>query len=104
MALRIQLTNEARRDLKEIWAYQYETSKNRQVADRTLSKIREEIRNLRDSITLGHHRPDLTDLDLHFLGVFSFLIVFRRLETSLQIVGVIHAARDMPQILDDRLP
>jgi plasmid stabilization system protein ParE len=51
----------------------------------------------------GHRRPDLTALDVRFFPFYSYLIVYRETAGTLQIVAILHAARDVPRILDERL-
>jgi toxin ParE1/3/4 len=50
----------------------------------------------------GHLRPDLTDRDVRFWPVRSYLIVHREHERGVQIVAILHASRDIPLILGDR--
>jgi len=51
----------------------------------------------------GHLRPDLTDENVKFFPVYSYLIVYRPATKPLQIVSVLHGHRDVGQILRDRL-
>ncbi|HKM79733.1 MAG TPA: type II toxin-antitoxin system RelE/ParE family toxin [Candidatus Acidoferrum sp.] len=52
----------------------------------------------------GHIRTDLTPRNVLFWPVGSYLIVYQRNEEKpeVQIVAVLHAARDLPAILTDR--
>jgi plasmid stabilization system protein ParE len=52
----------------------------------------------------GHTRIDLTPHNVLFWSVGSYLIVYRQNERTaeVQIVAVLHAARDLPAILMDR--
>src|SRR5271157_1108687 len=52
----------------------------------------------------GHIRADLTPRNVLFWPVGSYLIVYRQNEESreVQIVAVLHAARDLPAILTER--
>jgi plasmid stabilization system protein ParE len=52
----------------------------------------------------GHSRPDLTPKKVLFWPADSYLIVYRAGEmgSPIQIVAVLHGARDVPAILDDR--
>ncbi|HKI11628.1 MAG TPA: type II toxin-antitoxin system RelE/ParE family toxin [Candidatus Acidoferrum sp.] len=52
----------------------------------------------------GHTRADLTPRNVLFWPVGSYLIVYRHNEefAEVQIVAVLHAARDLPAILPDR--
>jgi len=48
---------------------------------------------------MGHWREELTDKRHRFLMVYSYLIVYRYETTPLQIVRVLHAARDIQSLL-----
>ena len=50
----------------------------------------------------GHCRRDLTEADVRFYPVYSYLIVYRPESSPLQIVSVLHASRDVPRILAQR--
>jgi len=50
----------------------------------------------------GHTRPDLTDRKVRFWPVASYLVVYRGDRTPLQIVAVLHGARDVPTVMRDR--
>jgi antitoxin ParD1/3/4 len=47
----------------------------------------------------GHKRDDLTDRPVHFFRVRSYLVVYRSDSKPIQIVAVLHAARDIPTVL-----
>ena len=57
------------------------------------------IRKLVKSPNLGHRRFDLTDRDLLFFRVHSYLIVYRPAMKPLNVVRVLHAARDVKSLL-----
>jgi toxin ParE1/3/4 len=48
---------------------------------------------------VGHWREELTDKRHRFFLVYSYLIVYRYEAKPLQIVPVLHAARDVQSIL-----
>ena len=50
----------------------------------------------------GHRRKDLTDEDVKFFPVYSYLIVYRPETTPLQIASILHGRRDLEQILKGR--
>jgi plasmid stabilization system protein ParE len=52
----------------------------------------------------GHSRTDLTSKEVLFWPIGSYLIVYRirKAESLVQIVAVLHAARDIPAVLEDR--
>jgi toxin ParE1/3/4 len=92
------LTPLASRDLNEIWEYLAE--ENIDVADRMLSAIEQAIARLTEQPGIGHLREDLSDSRQRFFLVHSYLIVYRTATKPLQVIRVLHAARDVQTILD----
>jgi plasmid stabilization system protein ParE len=92
------LTPLAAGDLNEIWDYIAEDSI--EAADRTLSEIQTAIQKLVQRPGIGHPREDLADKRHRFLLVHSYLIVFRVGTDPIQIIRVLHAARDVQIILE----
>jgi plasmid stabilization system protein ParE len=86
----------------EIWRYIKEQS-SLEIADRVETAIREKFEFLAKTLGAGHLRKDLTDADVKFFPVYSYLIVYRRETTPLQIVSILHGRRDLEQILKGRL-
>lgn len=48
---------------------------------------------------IGHVRDDLADESLRVWAVFSYLIIYRPETKPVEIIRVIHGARDVPQAL-----
>jgi antitoxin ParD1/3/4/toxin ParE1/3/4 len=48
---------------------------------------------------MGHLREDLADEPLKFWPVYSYLIIYRPETRPLQIVRVLHGARDLRRLL-----
>lgn len=48
---------------------------------------------------LGHARADLTSRPYRFWPVYSYLIVYQPAPAPIQIVRVLHGARDLPDLL-----
>jgi antitoxin ParD1/3/4/toxin ParE1/3/4 len=48
---------------------------------------------------IGHWREDLTDKRHQLFLIYSYLIVYRHETKPLQIIRVLHAARDVQSIL-----
>jgi antitoxin ParD1/3/4/toxin ParE1/3/4 len=48
---------------------------------------------------MGHRRDDIADESLRVWSVYSFLIVYRRQSKPLEIVRILHGARDIAAIL-----
>jgi toxin ParE1/3/4 len=102
MSVRFVLAPQAALDLFEIWQYIKEQT-NVSTADRVESAIRKRMAVLAETPGAGHHRKDLTDQNVKFFPVYSYLIVYRPRTTPLQIASIIHGRRDVEQILKGRL-
>jgi toxin ParE1/3/4 len=102
MSVRYVLAPQAATDLVEIWRYIREQS-SLVIADRVETAIREKFAFLAQTPGVGHRRKDLTDADVKFFPVYSYLIVYRPETTPLQIASILHGRRDVEQILKERL-
>jgi len=49
---------------------------------------------------IGHVRDDLADESLRVWAVFSYLIIYRTDTKPVQIIRVIHGARDVPSAIE----
>ena len=96
------LAPQAAADLVEIWQYVREKASGL-MADRVESVIREKIAFLARTPEAGHRRKDLTEEDVKFFPVYSYLIVYRAKTKPLQIVSILHGRRDLEKILKKRL-
>lgn len=94
------LTSEAERDLDEIKRYLVRQGGPR-VARYVLREIREAFRFLASTPEAGHRREDLTDAPLKFWTVFSYLVAYDPAQRPIEILNVIHGARDVPSLLDE---
>jgi plasmid stabilization system protein ParE len=91
------LTPRARQDLNDIW--DYIANDNIEAADRVLDALDNAMIKLAKNPGIGHRRDELTDKRHSFLLVYSYLIVYRHETKPLQIIRVLHAARDVQGIL-----
>ena len=89
---------EARSDLGDIWAYYAIEGKNPDVADRIIEELFSAFRKLAQMPGLGHLRRDLAKEPVRFWAVRSYLIIYR-VENPIEIVRVLHGARDVQAIL-----
>jgi toxin ParE1/3/4 len=96
---RFVLTPAADQDLNDIW--DYIATDNVEAADRVLSALEKAFQRLADGPALGHYREDLADKRHRFDSVFSYLIVYRWEANPLQIIRILHAARDVPRLLGE---
>ncbi len=99
MSRRFVLTPSASRDIDAILEYVLEKSgpdRARHVHER----LYEGIAKVATKPGLGHIRDDLFDESLRVFGVFSYLIIYLPATTPLQIIRVIHGARNVPRVLE----
>jgi plasmid stabilization system protein ParE len=94
------LTPEADQDLDDIW--EYIAQDDIEAADRWDAKLREAFQVLARNPLVGHTRKDLTDKSVLFWPVGSYLIIYRNLAESIEIVAVTQGARDIPSYLRRR--
>jgi toxin ParE1/3/4 len=93
------LTPLAQQDLIDIW--DHITKDNLNAANRVLQRLELAMRKLARTPGIGHSREDLADRRQRFFLVYSYLIVYRPETKPLQIVRVVHAARDIQALLED---
>jgi toxin ParE1/3/4 len=91
------LTPRAKRDVNEIW--DYIANDNIEAADRVLDALESAMVKLAKNPGVGHWREELADKSHRFWLVYSYLIVYRHEAKPLQIVRVLHAARDVQSLL-----
>jgi plasmid stabilization system protein ParE len=88
---------EAFDDLQEIW--DFIATDSPQAADRVVAELFSAFQRLAEWPGMGHTRRDLTERDVRFFPVGSYLVVYRELQPALQIVAVLHSARDVPSVI-----
>ena len=94
---RFTLSPEAARDIRDIWAYIGEGSIP--AAGRVRVALLDACRKLADHPAMGHTRTDLTEQPVRFWPVGSYLIIYNPTRRPIEIVRVVHAARDVPDLL-----
>jgi toxin ParE1/3/4 len=95
---RLRYTSTARNDLVSITTYIADRSGSRATAERFAGRIRDKCREIADApIRLGRPRPDLLP-DLFGTTYGSYLILFRHIGDTVEIVNVIEGHRDMAAI------
>ena len=96
------LTIEAQHDLKQIRDYVLDEG-GFGTARYVVGSIVSGFRALAGRPGLGHRRDDLTQREeLRFWPVFSYLIVYRIDRKPLTVVAILHAKRDVEQLLNER--
>jgi toxin ParE1/3/4 len=88
----------AEQDLIEIWTYVATDSPI--AADRLLDRIDAVCRRLAENPRMGAARPDLAPQLRHFV-TGPYLILYREAGAGVEIVRVLHGARDLPGLLDE---
>jgi toxin ParE1/3/4 len=79
--------------------WDYIAADNVNAADRVISVLETAFDRLADEPALGHYREDLADKRHRFGSVFSYLIVYRWETRPVQIIRVLHGARDVHSVL-----
>ena len=90
------LSPAATADVEQIEAFLDEHAPH--ATDAVLARIRAAMRRIASTPGIGHLRKDLADEPLRFVAVWSYLIVYR-LTSPVEIVRVVHGARDVARAL-----
>lgn len=88
-----QLTAAAENDLITIWRYIAQESPH--AADALLERLQEKFSLLAEFPFLGQLRPDIAS-EMRYFPYGNYLILYRNVENTLQIVRVVHGARFLP--------
>ncbi|MEP7354252.1 MAG: type II toxin-antitoxin system RelE/ParE family toxin [Acidobacteriota bacterium] len=91
------LTPQAELDVSDLW--EYIANGNIEAADRVVTVLEAAFYELAKTPGIGHLREELADRRHRFFLVYSYLIVYRYETKPLQVIRVLHAARDVQNIL-----
>ena len=69
------------------------------LARHVLGHIQRGMELIGDNPGIGHVRDDLTDQPVRFWAVFSYLIIYDPVPRPVQVVRVLHGARDLANLL-----
>lgn len=97
---RYRFTPQANQDLLDIWSFIARDSFD--AADRVEAAVFRACDLIAKSPRAGHTRKDLTNLPVRFWFVHpysNYLIVYNPESKPLQIIRILHAARNLPSIL-----
>jgi len=94
---RFRLSVQAARDIEQIWVYIAED--NFEAGRRVRLQLLKALRMLAKNPHIGHGRPDLTDKPLRFWPEGPYLIVYDVVRKPIEIVRVVHGARDVASLL-----
>lgn len=93
----LRISPRAREDLLEIWSYIAEDSEEN--ADGFIDKIHETMELLAGQPGLGRHRDELAP-GIQSFPVGRYIIFYRVLSNAIEIVRVLHGARDIENIFE----
>ena len=94
------ISPEALDDLQSIW--DFIASDSVPFADKMLDEFFDAFEKLARWPGQGHTRSDLTNRKVRFWPVGSYLVVYRENPEALQIVAVLHGARDVLRVMRNR--
>lgn len=93
MPLKVDLGPRARRDVFAIWDHIAQDSPR--AADATLRRIDKVVQHLAHNPETGRPRPELGAEIRSFPAIDSYLVYYRYSTTSLSVLRILHAARDI---------
>jgi toxin ParE1/3/4 len=94
---RITRTSRAKLDILEIWFFIAEDSLD--AADRLVGQFDEALLMLATAPEAARRRPEL-GRGLRSFPVGSYLIIYRPISGGIEVIRVIHGARDIDRIFD----
>ena len=94
------VTPEANADLLRVWLYIARDSED--VADRVQAEFYDKFASLSEHPGQGHRRTDYMKADVLFFPIYSFMIAYRPGTDPLQILAVVHGAREVKKVLKQR--
>ncbi|MBZ5572204.1 MAG: type II toxin-antitoxin system RelE/ParE family toxin [Acidobacteriia bacterium] len=94
------LSDDADRDLDDIWEYIAEDSVD--AADQWIGRLFDAFDAIAETPGIGHKRDDLTAYPVLFWPVGAYLVIYRITTLPVEIVAVTQGARDIPAFLRRR--
>ena len=91
---------DAEDDLLNVWRYYAEETNDPDLADRVSNEFVSAFRSLARSPGIGHLRHDLSEEPLRFWSVRRYLVIYREMSGRIEIVRILHSARDVQAILN----
>ena len=92
---RVTYSPEAIQDLQQIWGYISKQTQNSEIADRVIDAINNATRLYAVNSELGTSRAELVS-GLRCFTVARYVIFFVPCESGIEVVQVMHGARDTP--------
>lgn len=90
---RYRIADSAEADMEDIWVYI--AQHNADAADALMEKFRVRFASLARTPGIGRRRTDLRS-DLRSFAVGNYVIFYRELEPTIEIVRVLHGAMNLP--------
>ena len=97
---RYRLSRQARMDLSSILGYLDTYNKN--ASEKLESRFIESFRLLAANPEIGHFRQDIAPSEVSFWAVSGHVIAYFPATRPLQILAILHGARDIAGILNER--
>lgn len=102
MSEQFEFLSEARADIRSIWQFLGE-EQSQDTADEIIDRILLECARLGEMPGIGHYREDLLDKRYRFWNTSSYLIVYRWRVQPIQVIAVVHGARNLGAFLANRV-
>ena len=102
MAYQVAWTRPAADDLEAI--HNYISASSVQYADNMVDRILSAIDRLADFPLMGRSLPERNDVAYRDLIVRPYRVVYKVLPDRVQIIAVVHGARQLDDAIGDRLP
>lgn len=93
------ITRIARRELDEIWAFIAQNSGSIETAEHVLDEVTGSMRKLAQMPGMGAMRDEL-EPGLRSFPVHNYLIFYRAVRGGIQVLHVVHGARNLHRIFD----
>ena len=94
----ITISKQAKEDLVAIWSYIADDSQT--AADRVLDTLNDQLTLLSSHPHLGKERSDIAP-GLRFLIANNYLVLYRAIEKKVDIIRVLHGARNLSVLFDE---
>lgn len=102
MSSRFALTEAAEQDAFDIWNH-VANAESERAADRVLARIYDECEKLAEMPGMGHFRDDLASRQVRVWSVWSYLIIYCWQTSPIEIIAIIHGARQVQAVISRRL-
>lgn len=102
MSDQFQFLSEAKSDIRSIWQF-LSAEKSQNTADEIVDRILLECARLAEMPGMGHYREDLLDKSYRFWNASSYLIVYQWQVQPIQVIAVVHGARNLGAFLANRV-